>query len=326
MSVLVTGGSGFVGINVIEEYLKRGETVVNYDCLPILKEAAESFDALPGTYCWEEGDVLDGKRVRSVLEEHEIDTIIHTAVITPNEEREKAHMRHILEINCCGTVELLQAAVACGIRRFVYVSSIALYGDTAHTAERLFENMTDLTPRSLYEISKFTSERLALRYKELHGLDLSAVRLGDVFGPWERPTGVRDTMSAPYQTLKMAREGKTAVLPRANRTSWVYSRDVAQAICAVAGRSGLAQDVFNISSSSVWSIEEWCRELKKRHPGFDFEINPARSNVKYHAETDNAVMDVTRLKEIAGYQPCFGLAESLEDYEAWADTYGYLMQ
>lgn len=109
---------------------------------------------------------------------------------------------------------MLQAAVECGVSRFVYVSSIALYGNTAHCAEKLTEDMTNLMPQTLYEISKFASEKIALRYKALYGLDLTSVRLGDVFGPWERPTGVRNLMSAPYQTLKMAIQGQTAVLPR----------------------------------------------------------------------------------------------------------------
>lgn len=325
MNVLITGGSGFVGINLIEEFLKNEASVVNYDCLPLLEAAQESFQKLPGSYVWEKGDVLDGSRVCDALKAHEIDTIIHTAVITPNEERERRDMRRIFEINCSGTIELLRAAAACGVKRFIYVSSIALYGRTAHTAKRLTEDMTDLTPQNLYEISKFASEKLALRSKQLYGLDLTAVRLGDVFGPWERPTGVRDTMSAPYQTLKMAREGTEAVLPRANRTSWVYSRDVAKAIHKIAGWQHLSFDIFNISSSWVWSIEDWCIRLKQEYPDFSYRIHPSQANVKYHGDFDNGVMDVTRLIQAAGYPPQYGLEESFEDYKKWAEEFGYLM-
>ncbi len=325
MNVLITGGSGFVGINLIEEFLKNKATVVNYDCLPVVEEAQTAFRKLPGAYVWEKGDVLDGRRVCEVLEAYKIDRIVHTAVITPNEERERRDMRRIFEINCSGTIELLRGAAACGIKRFIYVSSIAIYGRTAHTAKRLTEGMQELTPGNLYEISKFASEALALRCKKLYGLDVTAVRLGDVFGPWERPTGVRDTMSAPYQTLKMAREGREAILPRANRTSWVYSRDVARAIHTIAGKKQLSQDIFNISSSSVWSIEDWCQRLEQEYPDFCYRIDPEKANVKYHGDRDNGVMDVTRLIQAAGYQPCFGLEESLADYKKWADDFGYLM-
>lgn len=325
MNILITGGSGFVGINLTEEFLKHKATVVNYDPLPVMEEALNVFRGMEGTYFWEKGDVLDGSHVCAVLRKYKIDMIIHTAVITPNEERERRDMRRIFEINCSGTIELLRGAAACGLKRFIYVSSIAIYGETAHTMGRLTEEMRDLTPKNLYEISKFASEALALRCKQLYGLEVTAVRLGDVFGPWERPTGVRDIMSAPYQTFKMAREGTEAILPRANRTSWVYSREVAKAIYAIAGQDHLPWDIFNISSGSVWSIEDWCWRLKQEYQDFRFQIAPSQANVRYHADLDNGVMDVTRLIQGAGYLPCYGLEESFADYKQWADEFGYLM-
>jgi UDP-glucose 4-epimerase len=325
MNILVTGGSGFVGINLIEELLYRGHRVFNYDLQPLLRQAEENLNEMAGRYHWVEGDVLDGVRIRETLQRCEIDTVIHTAVITADEARERRGMRSAFEINCCGTIEMLQAVVECGVSRFVYVSSIALYGNTAHCAEKLTEDMTDLTPQTLYEISKFASEKIALRYKSLYGLDLTSVRLGDVFGPWERPTGVRDLMSAPYQTLKMAMQGKTVALPRPNRTNWVYSRDVARAIAHVAEKRHLRQNVLNVGGPEVWSIEEWCRALKKRFSGFHYVIDPAAANVRYHALQDNAVMDITALRSAGEYCPAFGLEEALADYCIWADRFGYLM-
>ena len=156
-------------------------------------------------------------------------------------------------------------------------------------------------------------------------LDLTSVRLGDVFGPWERPTGVRNLMSAPYQTLKMAIQGQTAVLPRPNRTNWVYSRDVARAICHVAEKRHLHQNVLNIGGPEVWSIEEWCQALQKRFTEFHYVIDPTDANVRYHALQDNAVLDITALRSDGEFCPAFGLEEALADYCTWAGRFGYLM-
>ena len=290
-----------------------------------MRQAEESLGEMVSHYHWVEGDVLDGVRIRETLQRCKIDTVIHTAVITADEARERRGMRSTFEINCCGTIEMLQAAVECGVSRFVYVSSIALYGNTAHCAEKLTEDMTNLMPQTLYEISKFASEKIALRYKALYGLDLTSVRLGDVFGPWERPTGVRNLMSAPYQTLKMAIQGQTAVLPRPNRTNWVYSRDVARAICHVAEKRHLHQNVLNIGGPEVWSIEEWCQALQKRFTEFHYVIDPTDANVRYHALQDNAVLDITALRSDGEFCPAFGLEEALADYCTWAGRFGYLM-
>ena len=325
MNILVTGGSGFVGINLLEELLYHGHRVFNYDRQPLLRQAEESLGEMVSHYHWVEGDVLDGVRIRETLQRCKIDTVIHTAVITADEAHERRGMRSTFEINCCGTIEMLQAAVECGVSRFVYVSSIALYGNTAHCAEKLTEDMTNLMPQTLYEISKFASEKIALRYKALYGLDLTSVRLGDVFGPWERPTGVRNLMSAPYQTLKMAIQGQTAVLPRPNRTNWVYSRDVARAICHVAEKRHLHQNVLNIGGPEVWSIEEWCQALQKRFTEFHYVIDPTDANVRYHALQDNAVLDITALRSDGEFCPAFGLEEALADYCTWAGRFGYLM-
>ena len=88
-------------------------------------------------------------------------------------------------------------------------------------------------PETVYAISKYAGERIALRYRRIWELDLVAARLGTVFGPWEYETGVRDTFSAPLLASSLVRRGSDVVLSGEGRKDWLYARDVAGAIAAL---------------------------------------------------------------------------------------------
>lgn len=319
--LFLTGGSGFIGINVMECFLEAGIQVYNYDCCNISDMVEDYFSRLPGSYHFIQGDILEREKLSASLYQSGADTVIHMAVITVTEERERSDTRHIFDVNCGGTLNMLDASVKAGIRKFIYVSSIAAYGTTAFEADILKEDMDNLKPENLYQISKFASEKLSLRYKYLYDMDVLCARLGDVFGPWERPTKFRDKMSAPCITLQYAMEGRNAVLKRPNRTSWVYSRDIADSLYLLAEAS-CGFDIYNLSSCHIWSIADWCKALTRHFPGFKWRIakEGEMSNVFYHGAEDNAPMSVERLCR-AGHTPRYDMEKAMEDYIAWAGEY-----
>src|SRR5690606_37371153 len=101
------------------------------------------------------------------------------------------------------------------------------YGSALVDRELVTED-TAPEPDSLYAITKYASERLCARFRARHALDVVCARLGSVFGPWERDTGVRDTYSLPFQIFRRAAAGEEVVLPRREaRRDWVYASDVA---------------------------------------------------------------------------------------------------
>ncbi len=316
-TLFLTGGSGFIGINVAEHFLKAGIRVYNYDCCDIAEHVKRYFSRFSGSYHFIRGDILDRETLFKALGQSGADTVIHMAVITATEDNERKDSRHIFDVNCGGTLNMLDASREFAVTKFIYVSSIAAYGTTAFEADILNEDMENLKPENLYQISKFTSEKLALRYKYLYNADIICARLGDVFGPWERPTRYREKMSAPCITLNYAMEGKTAVLSRPNRTSWVYSRDIAGALYTLA-QNKLPYDIYNLSSGHIWSIADWCQALTARFAHFTwrFSASDEESNVFYHGTKDNAPMSVERLCE-SGYIPHFNLERAMADYITW---------
>ena len=201
MAILVTGAAGFVALNVIEHLLAAGREVVGLDRIPLPARAVRDFAALPGHLVMIGGSVLSAADLSRALTVRPVEAVIHCAVITAGAAREKADPESILSVNVNGAVATLTAAARRGVPRFVYISSGAVYGSAAMT-ERIDEDAARPAPVNLYGLTKFAAESILSRIAEVQGVSLTAVRLGQVYGPWEYATGVRDTLSPMLQTLE----------------------------------------------------------------------------------------------------------------------------
>jgi nucleoside-diphosphate-sugar epimerase len=165
-----------------------------------------------------------------------------------------------------------------------------------------------------------------LRLRTLFGLDLVCTRLGSVIGPWERDTGVRDTLSTHFQLARLAAEGGTALLPqRQFRRDWVYCRDVAAAIVALLEAKAPSHALYNVSSDRDWGgLEPWCERLRATYPAFAYRVAaPGEHTSLAIAESqDRGVMDIARLGTDVGFEPRFGPEEAYADYTRWLLEYG----
>ncbi len=194
MATLVTGGTGFVGSNIVRTLAQRGHDVV---CLDLVAPDALVKDHVePGTgqVTFVQGNILNEEDVERAAASG-IDKIVHAAVFTgilPDIERDQSHS--IVDINVMGTLNLLELARRRNVKRFIYVSSGSVYGDDIDSDELLHEDRPP-KPRSLYAVGKYTSELLTRRYGELHGFPTASVRLGTPYGPMERITGHRANQS-----------------------------------------------------------------------------------------------------------------------------------
>ena len=326
MTILVTGATGFVGNNIVEALLARGERVVGFGQGGMPANALRAFarygDALENV----EGDVRDEACVERLFATRRIEGMVHAAVITAGVARERQDVSAIVDVNVTGTARVLETARRYGVGRIVHVSSGSAYGRSLFDCERLYEDVTPERPQTMYQITKFAGERTALRLRELHALDLVCVRLGSVIGPWERDTGVRDTLSTHFQLAKMAALGETVLLPqREFRRDWVYCRDVAVAIAGLLFAPKLGHALYNISSDLTWGgLAPWCRKLQEIYPQFAYRVagDGEKSNLGIAELQDRGVMDIGRLRQDIGYAPKYGPAQAYEDYAEWLRSYG----
>lgn len=322
MTVLISGGTGFVGLNLAEALLARGERVVLYALDAPPEETLRRLRALPGTLAPERGDVRDAAAFAACLRRHAVDRLFPFAAITSGPDREDEAPERVFEVNLLGFVSQLRAARDAGVRRVVAPSSSAVYGESFYGADPMREDATPPVPVSLYGVSKYAVERTALRLGALWGLDVVAARIGAVFGPWERDTGLRDSLSPFWQLEQAARAGGEAVLPAAIPAySWIYSRDAAGALLHLLDLAAPPHRVFNVCSGQSWDgrLLDWCRLLEGAYPSFRWRqsADPAETTIRLSDTRPRAPTSIDRLSG-TGWSPRFPPSAALADYLAWS--------
>lgn len=319
MTTLITGGAGFVGLAIAERLVADGERVILFDLAPPAAERLARPE-LAGVTCLC-GDIRQPGDVAGALEAAAIDRVIHTAAVTPNQQRERDDPGGILDVNIGGTVNLLQRVTARPtIKRIVVLSSVAVYGFAKPAPSGLFEeDLSAAAPVTLYGISKLAAEQAALRIGELHNLDVRVVRLGPVYGRWEYATGVRDALSPHHQVLQAALNGEEAVLPREMRADWIYSRDAAAGIARVCAGEGLRHLIYHVGGGKITDLPTWCRIIAERWPSFRWRIAEAGEppSVVYGLTADRAPLGLARLTRDTGFAPAYSPEMAAADYLAW---------
>jgi nucleoside-diphosphate-sugar epimerase len=320
VAILVTGGGGFVGLNLVEALLGRGEEVVLFDSGMLPRTAQRALMPHAGRLNVARADVRDAAQVNQVFESHRIEFIVHCAAVTSGAAREAREPGTTVDININGTLNVLEAARTHGVKRVIYTSSGAVYGESLYRLTRLYEE-SPVLPLSLYAITKYAAERVCARMRELWKLEVVCARLGTVVGPWERDTGVRDNYGTHTQLAALAAAGRTAILtPREVQRDWVYSRDVAAGLMALLDARAPRHLMYNLSSGVEWphAIREWCEVLKSEYPDFDYRFaEKAEQPNIWYTDQDRYPMDVGRIEHDIGFAPRFGMQDAYADFVEW---------
>jgi len=321
MSVMVTGGTGFVGLNLVEALLARGEAVVVVALDDVPAPALRAFAGLAGRLVVERMDVRDQAGLVGLMRRHGVDRLFPFAAITSGPEREAEVPELVIEVNLLGFIAQMRAAREAGVRRVVAPSSAAVYGESFYRHARLDEVTTPAVPVGVYGVTKYAVERCALRLGALWGMDVVVARIGSVFGPWERDTGLRDMIGPHWHLARMALDGREAVLPAVIPSyTWVYSRDVAGGLLHLLDMVAPAELVFNLCSGMAWGdvILAWAERLRGDYPGFRWRqsADAGAVNVRFSETRARGAMDVSRVAG-TGWRPRFGPQEAYADYAAW---------
>lgn len=319
MTVLVTGGTGFVGLHVLRALAERGDAVVSVstrgaldaDGRALLGEAADRVVFL-------KAEITDLAGLRQIVRDYGVTRIVHGAAITAIGDMERRAPYPAVMVNVGGTATVLEAARLESLRRVVYLSSATIYGG-GNPAVSIPEDQP-IRPAGIYAITKQAAEALVLRYQALFDLDPLILRISAPYGPLEHPTGGRQLMSPIYGWCRAALAGTPVCLDADLERDFTWVGDTADAIVRALDAERLAARVYNVGAGRNVRFSEVLAALTTLRPGFAV-TQTAGAVDAFFTDSLRGPLDVTRARRDLGWKPRTGVAEGLARYLDWLPTH-----
>ncbi len=322
MTLLITGATGFAMSVLARVWLDThpdGRAVV-LDRAPLDAAATRYFAPVADRLTVVTGDVTDPSTWRGALEGHGITDVVHGATVTPisrgsaaeaAREPEAERPALIMGVNLMGTVHLLDwAREQAGLRRFVYVSSGAVYRH--HGPDAPGEPLPEdgyVAPRKLYGISKQASELVAERYGALFGLSTVSVRLSSVYGTMDRTTESRNFRHLPNRIAHLAleRPGPIRTNTLEGVGDYLHAEDVAAGIIALLEAPRLRHSVYNVALGETATIGDMIGWAAEKVPAVRAEVVPmAEADVQQDSPSRGGMWgayDISRITAETGWRP-----------------------
>jgi UDP-glucose 4-epimerase len=301
MRTLVTGGAGFIGSNLVDALLARGDVVTVVDDLSSGRESNLAA-ALANGATLERADIRDGAALSAVVAAAEPQTVFHLAAQV-DVRRSLADPAFDARTNVEGTINVLEAARAAGSARVVFSSTGgAIYGETDHLPTPETE---PALPMAAYGQSKRCAELFLGLYERLYGMSTIALRFGNVYGPRQDPHGEAGVIAIFCGRLRDGTRPRIYGDGRQTR-DYVYVGDLVEALA----RAGdvRAGGVVNVGTEEETSVLELVRVLSELHgPGApEPEFHPERLG-----EIERSCLDASRARELLGWRARTPIAEGL---------------
>jgi UDP-glucose 4-epimerase len=314
LKVLVTGGAGFIGSNLVDALVARGDDVVVLDNLSTGRRSNLDSALAQGSRLVVE-DIRDAALVRSLLEQEKPEVVFHLGAQI-DVRVSAAKPAYDAEINVLGTINMLEAARLCGARRFVFTSTGgAIYGETdvLPTPED-----ADINSEAPYGHAKYSAEGYCDLWGRLHGLSAVSLRLGNVYGPRQDPLGEAGVVAIFCGKLRDGTQ-PTVFGDGLQTRDYIYVEEVVSA--ALIASANEVTGAFNVGTgkeSSVLDLVEVLQELGREldiigpDDPFEPQFAPARAG-----EVQRSVLDPTKSRDVLGYEARVPLAEGMRRTLQW---------
>lgn len=296
---VVTGGCGFIGSHIVERLVSEGYTVRVLDDLSSGKR--ENISHLSSGVELTVGDIRDGGVLGKVLEGVEV--VFHEAafVSVPESERDPSNC---FDINVGGTILLLKESERCGVRRMIFASSCAVYGNSPDLP--LTEDVI-VTPGSPYALSKSVAEQIMREFCFRRQIGITALRYFNVYGPRQNPESKYAAVVSKF-IEDGTRRKKLVVEGTGGQTrDFVFVGDVAEANLLAARSENAGFSIMNVCSGTETSVAELAGLVSSELGGVRVEHAPARQNDIMRSWGSNE-----RAARAIGFHPVTGIVEGLK--------------
>ena len=311
MKTLITGGTGVNGAATARRLVSGGERPLLLDNrvdVSLIADIADDVDVVTG-------DILDGAALKETVVARGVTHIVHMAALMPGPA--EANPSLAIAIGVDGTLNVLEAARACGVRRVIYTSSNAFVGDIrgrhGHPDFVPLDESLPPNPADLYGVTKVCSETLGHYYRRRYGVEFVALRYPSIYGPGKL---ARHGVLALYgKIIEDAMTGREVRIPQGGdqRNDAVYVGDVAHSVALALQAEGLTQWTFNIGTGRGVTLRDFAEVLKRFYPEARIDIGPGL-DFRDGYKQSYCVFDIGRAREQLGYEPRYPLERGIEDY------------
>ncbi len=269
-TVLITGGTGFIGSHLARKLVREGHDVVLFDLYP----NPHGIEDLKDKVAIVEGDVADYSTIADAIAQYDVGSVIHAAAMLS--VAAATELRTAYNVNVDGTFNILEACRIAGIGKVVFLSSLAAFGPNSPFP---FHETTYREPASFYGVSKACGEVLGTFYHHTHGMDFRCVRLAVVIGPGRRGEGATVSFSKFVEDVVLEKPG-VILVPDYTVLPIIHVDDATDLLVALWKAESVDKRIL-MSGGVPIAIEDFVSEVKKHVPAAEvqFEADPTVEEV-----------------------------------------------
>jgi len=301
-SYLVTGGAGFIGSHVAEALVKRGERVQVLDNFFTGKR--ENLASIEGGIELIEGDVRDATLCQEGLEG--VDAVVHLAALHEVARSVECPIE-THEVNVSGTLNLLLGAHRAGVKKFVFASSSAVYGENPVIPR--VETMLPAPSSSPYAVTKQSGEYYCQLFSSLYGLDTICLRFFNIYGPRQDAASTYAAVIPKFISLLLAETAPTIYGDGEQSRDFTFIADCVAGVLAACETPGLSGRVFNIGTGRRTTVNHLYAQLQSLlQTNLAPNYGPPQPGDLAHDQAD-----IGQAERFLHFRPRYDLAQGLRE-------------
>ena len=319
MKFLITGGMGVNGAVTARLMVRDGlrpvlmDNRVDYTLIEDIKNQVDIVT----------GDICNQAELAKVIDDFNVTAIAHLAALMP--EPAEANPRLAVKVSFDGMINILESARASGIKRVVYTSSKAVYGEiNGEEGPPHYKPVNESyrkIPADLYGSMKVGCEELGRYYRETYGIEFIALRFVSIYGPGKEAR--HGPLSFYGQLIEKAREGAKWVIPQGGDqlNDAVYVGDVGRSIYFALKAPAPEEWTFNIGTGQASTPRDFLNAAAQIFPNHRIELGPGPSKLG-RSKQSYCIFDISAATRNIGFEPAYTVEQGVKDYVETLDRLG----